>query len=177
MAKRTCAHCGAIIPWGTPQCPGCGAWTIWRRILASLGLLIGAGTVIAVLLSLARVYLLPPPPHLRINPAVERFLEHIAETPDLRPLIQGAGRCRDAPPSTLCVQMQPAFLDLPVEQRAAVRRTLADFWTNLASPSDDTPTVVLIAPGGQIVLSGGCDAQVRGTARPDSGYPENREAC
>ncbi len=151
MAKRVCAHCGTIIPWGTPQCPGCGAWTIWRRLLASFGLLIGAGTVIAVVLSLARVYLMPPPPHLRANPTVERFLEHIAQVPDLRPLVQGAGRCRDAPPATLCVQVQEAFLALSEEHRVAARHTIAELWADLAAPGEGQPAIVLIAPDGQII--------------------------
>lgn len=151
MSKRTCAHCATAIPWGTPQCPGCGAWTVWRRTLANFGLLVGVGTVVAVLLSLARVYLLPPPAHLRANPAVERFLDHLTRTPDMRPLVQGAGRCRDAPPSTLCVQMQPAFLDLPEPQRAAVNLSLSKLWNGFAAPGDGEPAIVLIAPGGEIV--------------------------
>jgi hypothetical protein len=150
MAKRICAHCATAIPWGTPQCPGCGAWTIWRNRLAGFGIFVGAGTVVAVLLSLARVYLFSPPPHLRANPAVERFLDQVAQTPDLRPLIQGAGRCRDAPPSTLCIQMQPTFLDLPEPQRAAVNLALSELWSGFAASNEGEPAIVLIAPGGQV---------------------------
>lgn len=150
MEPRTCAHCTTVIPWGTPQCPGCGAWTIWRRRLASFGLLVGAGTATAVLLSLARVYLLPPPPQLRADPAVDHFLEKVTQTPDMRPLIQGAGRCRDAPASTLCIQMQPAFLELPEKRRVAVNATLSELWTGVAASGEGEPAIVLIAPGGQI---------------------------
>jgi hypothetical protein len=49
MAPRTCPHCAAAIPWGVPQCPGCGAWTVWRRWLATFGIVVGAGTVLALL--------------------------------------------------------------------------------------------------------------------------------
>jgi len=52
MAPRTCPHCAAVIPWGVPQCPGCGAATVWRRWLANFGIFVGAGTVLALLVVL-----------------------------------------------------------------------------------------------------------------------------
>jgi predicted nucleic acid-binding Zn ribbon protein len=60
VTARSCGRCGTPIPWGVPQCPTCGAWTVWRQRLASFGLLIGAGTVLALLAVLVWIWLHMP---------------------------------------------------------------------------------------------------------------------
>ena len=62
---RSCAVCGARVPWGTPQCLECQSPTGWRRLLAGFGFLVGAGTAAVVLAVIARVWLLPPPQFAR----------------------------------------------------------------------------------------------------------------
>jgi hypothetical protein len=147
---RTCRQCGAVVAWGLPQCLNCGAWTVWRRLLAGFGLLVGAGGVLAVLGAVVRVALLPPPPEVRAGMSVERFLQKVAETPEVRRLVKGAGPCRDKPEQTLCVQVGAELNGFDDEGRRAVRRRLEELWAGVleeAPPSE----VVLIGPGGRVL--------------------------
>ncbi len=147
---RTCRQCGAVIAWGLPQCLNCGAWTVWRRLLAGFGLLVGAGGVLAVLGAVVRIALLPPPPEVRSGMSVERFLQKVAAVPEVREVVKGAGPCRDRPERTLCVQVGAEFTDFSEEERRAVRRRLEDLWARVMEEAP-APEVVLIGPGGRVL--------------------------
>jgi len=69
---RFCRVCGARVPWGTPQCVECRAHTGWQRLLAGFGILVGAGTAVAVIATIARVWLMAPPPEVLAAAAAAR---------------------------------------------------------------------------------------------------------
>lgn len=130
MARR-CKQCGAAILWGAPQCVACGSYTFWRSRLATLGLVIGAGTVLVVVASLARLWLLAPPAQVRAAGEVQEFLQRVADSPQ-RDLVAGAGRCKPEIADALCVQTTAAFADLSAERRAAARNDLTALWRSVA---------------------------------------------
>src|ERR1041385_8322320 len=105
MARRTCEHCGAVIPWGTPQCLECGRRTVWWRVLTGIGIVIGVGTALAALAAVARVWFIEPPAPIRAEQQVRQFLALVQQDARDRNLVQGAGRCRNRPAEILCVRV------------------------------------------------------------------------
>lgn len=144
---RACMECGTAVPWGAPQCVSCGAYTHWRSRLATLGITIGGGTVLVVVASLLRVYLVAPPDRVQAGAEVQEFLERVADSED-RSLIAGAGRCKQSVAEALCVQTTPDFTSLAAEQRAAARARWTEAWRSIAVTNPEA--LVLVDPTGQV---------------------------
>ncbi len=144
---RNCKKCGTKIPWGAPQCVSCGAYTHWRSRLATLGIVIGGGTVFVVIVSLARVWLISPPERVRASAEVQEFLEQVAGS-DQRHLIGGAGRCKAEIADALCVQATAEFADLDELEQARARDRLADRWQAIAEANP--ASLVFVSPNGEL---------------------------
>lgn len=144
MPSRRCSRCAAPVPWGVPQCPACGAWTVWRRWQAAFGLVVGAGTALAVLAVIVRVFVLPPPAGIARDLAVARF-RAAATAGELRGLVHEAAPC-GAAPAVLCVEVSQAFTDLPAARRAEVHAQLSRLWA--AAAGDSGARLTLFDSGG-----------------------------
>ncbi len=142
---RHCPQCGAAIPWGAPQCVDCGGYTLWRSRLATLGIAIGGGTVIAVLATLAWVSLMSPPAELRASAEVSDLMQRLEGSADA-PLVAGAGRCKPEVADALCIQLTAAAAELnPLERERALQR-IADTWSRIAN-LNPAATVFVAADG------------------------------
>ncbi len=128
---RACKECGAAIPWGAPQCVGCGSYTLWRSRLATFGIVVGGGTVVVVILSLARVWFFNPPEPVRAAGEVQRFLNQVAGS-EFRRFVGGAGRCKAEIAEALCVQTTPELESLDPSAQAEAKAALTATWRTLA---------------------------------------------
>lgn len=145
---RSCKECGAAVPWGAPQCVDCGSYTHWRDRLATFGFAVGAGTVIVVIVSLAWVWLAPPPESVQAAGEVQELMNRVDEA-DLGPFIAGAGRCKPEIADALCVQVTAELDGLGESQLERVRREVTVLWESIAEVSP--PRVVFVDPRGELI--------------------------
>lgn len=146
---RACKECGAAIPWGAPQCVGCGSYTLWRSRLASFGIAVGAGTVVVVILSLARVWFFNPPEPVRAAGEVQRFLNQVSASEQGR-FVGGAGRCKAEIADALCVQTTAELEALAPSSQAEARAALTATWQAIAESSPER--IVFVDSTGSVQL-------------------------
>jgi hypothetical protein len=144
---RVCEKCGAPIPWGAPQCVECRSYTHWRSRLATLGIAIGAGTVVVVIASMLWVWLVKPPAELRAAAEVQQFLADIAKS-DAGRFVRGAGRCKPEVAVALCVQTTREFDSLDDRARRKAAAAIASAWRSVAEISPER--VVFVGADGSI---------------------------
>jgi len=148
---RHCAQCGAAIPWGAPQCVECGGYTLWRRRLATLGIAIGGGTVIAVIATIAWVSLMSPPAELRAGAEVRDFMQRLEGSADAS-LVAGAGRCKREVADALCIQLTEAVAELSPREREQALQRIADTWSRIANLNP--AAALFVAADGKILSPG-----------------------
>jgi hypothetical protein len=115
--------------------------------LATLGITIGGGTVLVVVASLLRVYLVAPPDRVQASAEVQEFLNLVTASND-RFLISGAGRCKPSIADALCVQTTVEFTSLAAPQRTTARTRWAEMWLSIAETN--AKALVLVDPSGKV---------------------------
>ncbi len=128
---RSCKECGTAVPWGAPNCVNCGAYTHWRNRLATMGIVIGFGTVIVVFASLARVWLLPQPLQVQTSTEIQDFLDRVGQSDD-HLFVSGAGRCKAEIAQALCVQTTRSLESTTPATQAEARQRLRSTWHSIA---------------------------------------------
>jgi hypothetical protein len=145
---RACKTCGAPIGWGIPQCERCGNRTVWWSGLTTFGIVVGAGTALVVAAVIARLWLMPPPPEVALQRALDDLLAGMHADPLLRAHVAGAGRCRQ-PPGAICVQMTAAFAALAPNDRARVAHQVHE--VHRVRQVHSASRLHLVSPDGQII--------------------------
>ena len=145
---RVCENCEAAIPWGAPRCVECGSITLWQRWLSNIGILLGAGTALVVIGSMARVWLMPTPPAVRAAAEIDTFVSAVSRSQD-RALVRGAGRCKASVAEALCVQTTPDFADLDARHQQEASDRLEKSWSEIAELNPRA--IVLVGAGGEVL--------------------------
>lgn len=127
-----------------------------------MGLVIGAGTVLVVIASLARVWFFTPPEQVRAAAEVQEFLRRVAES-EHRPLVAGAGRCKAEIADALCVQTTLEFADLDEQRQSLATAALAEMWRSVAEAN--SAAIVFVDWRGVVA---NYPARGAGAARPPS---------